>query len=324
MNELLKKSIDELTEIELRQVMTYLRLVREVQDSVLSVKRNNFGPITMNYETDTVPIDRPIGELYHEGFFEHHGVKGQRWGVRRDRTRSGRPRRGSGGSRKSSSMSTKELKKRVERLNLEKQYASLNPSDYKKGKAIAQEVLAIGGMAVTAYSIAKSPMVQDIMKAARHGEELIDNFLEHHGVKGQRWGVRNEKKAAAKTKRAQRGAQLESEKAFKTAKSLAERASRARSEGGTKAAKKLRTSASINRKAAALEAQSKQWTARGQSLAKLSKNKNLREVKGTIYTKKGRANIEHLMQQGFVSEGRVDTSTGLVIFMRGYSTKKAG
>ena len=57
-----------------------------------------------------------------ENFLEHYGVKGMKWGIRKDRP--------SGKTKKShrqiaKKLTNEELKKRVNRLNMEKQYAKL-------------------------------------------------------------------------------------------------------------------------------------------------------------------------------------------------------
>jgi hypothetical protein len=111
---------------------------------------------------------------------KHHGIKGQKWGVRRtdaqlSRDRSiasegasisreaanaaGRIGRNSKPSKKTkndiNAMSDAELKAKINRMNLEQQYANLNPSRKAKGAEIAKatletvgSVLAIAGSAI--------------------------------------------------------------------------------------------------------------------------------------------------------------------------------
>ena len=93
-----------------------------------------------------------------ETYLMHHGIKGMKWGVRRDRSYSG------GGGRRSSSrkaktskfktssksnqtrsvkkMSDAELKRRIERLELERKYANLSGANVKSGKDYVGEFLA--------------------------------------------------------------------------------------------------------------------------------------------------------------------------------------
>lgn len=104
-------------------------------------------------------------ELYH------HGVLGMKWGRRKARTKSSsRKSKGkkiplhedyiNAHSRKSvKSMSDKELKNRLQRLNMEQQYERLNPSKVNAGKKYATKVLAaatttatVTGVALTIYN----------------------------------------------------------------------------------------------------------------------------------------------------------------------------
>lgn len=76
-----------------------------------------------------------------ENFLEHFGVKGMKWGVRK------KP----GSSKKKSAatiaktLTNKELKKRVDRLNMEKRYSELvkesNRARMSNGKRIVNDVL---------------------------------------------------------------------------------------------------------------------------------------------------------------------------------------
>lgn len=59
--------------------------------------------------------------MYDNDSFSHWGVKGMRWGVRKDRSTSSAPARP-----KASELSDAELQKAVSRMNLEIQYSSLS------------------------------------------------------------------------------------------------------------------------------------------------------------------------------------------------------
>ena len=99
-------------------------------------------------------------ELYH------HGVKGMRWGVRRDRTSSGSSSRKRKSSRMSDDalaaktikkkklkqMSNAELRKLNERQNLERQYKSLNKGHIAKGMAFMASAAATTGTILTLYN----------------------------------------------------------------------------------------------------------------------------------------------------------------------------
>ena len=101
-------------------------------------------------------------ELYH------HGIKGQKWGRRRYQnkdgtlTAAGKKRYGNMssdareanaiGKKKVSEMSNAELRKYNERVNLERQYANLNPSAAKKGIKFVKGAAATLGTALTLYN----------------------------------------------------------------------------------------------------------------------------------------------------------------------------
>lgn len=115
-------------------------------------------------------------ELYH------YGVLGMKWGVRRDRSRSG------GGSRrkrsmsedareaseikkkKVSQMSNAELKKINERTRLEQEYSRLNPSSVKKGWKFVAGAAGIMGTTLAVYN--NSNQLVQIGKKA--GGKIID------------------------------------------------------------------------------------------------------------------------------------------------------
>lgn len=134
---------------------------------------------------------------------EHHGIKGQKWGVRRKNptpsgpsdvttmSRPGKRVKVSGGQRhnasedaiatarakqiakKSSSdaLSTRELKALVERMNLEQQFSRLQsaePSNAKKAQSIIKGVLSAGTTINSVIAFANSPagkLLQDQIKS---------------------------------------------------------------------------------------------------------------------------------------------------------------
>lgn len=111
-------------------------------------------------------------ELYH------HGIKGQRWGIRRYQnpdgtlTAVGKRRYGTvenfkqGITRKKASknrkedvsrrriMSNKELEDRIARLKLEKEYKSLSNEDVAPGKAAAAEIIGKSAKTVLSAAVA--------------------------------------------------------------------------------------------------------------------------------------------------------------------------
>lgn len=93
-------------------------------------------------------------------YIKHHGIKGQKWGVRRFQnkdgslTLAGRKRQKQNNDEPThedhskshsiksvKSMSDKELRDRINRLNMERQYAQLTASEKSMGRKIVNEVL---------------------------------------------------------------------------------------------------------------------------------------------------------------------------------------
>lgn len=113
-----------------------------------------------------------IGKDVSNEILEHHGVKGQKWGIRNDRPSSGKTHPLSGDSKRAqelrtrpvSSLTNKQLKTLNDRMNLEQNYKRMNPSKHAVGKKRAEEILATVGIGVTAYNLFKSPAGLAVMK----------------------------------------------------------------------------------------------------------------------------------------------------------------
>jgi hypothetical protein len=76
----------------------------------------------------------------------HAGVKGMRWGVRKDRSENGTPRLSRKDAAKAKKeevkgLSDDELRRRINRIQMEKQYSQLTTPQTSKGKQIAQEII---------------------------------------------------------------------------------------------------------------------------------------------------------------------------------------
>lgn len=160
------KSISELTQKELRDMLSRLGAERELQQIIKDLKRNSGERDTYDtpFQVDTTT---PIEQLYH------HGIPGQKWGIRRyqnedgTRTRLGKKRekqigpkdenvtksQGSKKSKKTSDLSNEELKALNERLQLESNYKRLTSEGVKTGESWVKKSLADArGQALTEFS----------------------------------------------------------------------------------------------------------------------------------------------------------------------------
>ena len=132
-----------------------------------------------------------IDELYH------HGIKGQRWGVRRYQNEDG--------------SLTEEGKERYSN-NGEKVFTNNKMADEycehlnKNGKYYRRYYA--NGLLKTEYHISEmseedakkqlykneydrqTKNIEKYHNQANHSDDLVDEYLEHHGVKGQKWGIR--------------------------------------------------------------------------------------------------------------------------------------
>lgn len=113
---------------------------------------------------------------------QHFGILGMKWGVRRSPDQLGRASTSKGKAstkvvkiasedyaqsramieKGSKSLSTKELSDLTRRLQLERQYKDLKPSDFKKGMDFVKTITAAGTAAGSVYALIKSPLAQSI------------------------------------------------------------------------------------------------------------------------------------------------------------------
>lgn len=104
-------------------------------------------------------------------FLDHHGVKGQKWGVRRrsgHSSASGDAKTAHGlRKKKLHTLSNADLKAINERMNLEQNFRRMNPSKKDKGKRAAKGILATAGAGVTVFNMVKSPAGQAAISAGK-------------------------------------------------------------------------------------------------------------------------------------------------------------
>lgn len=112
----------------------------------------------------------PEGWLEHSDLageiIEHYGVKGQKWGVRRQRkpSQSHLTKVASVKGKKAFELSDDELRTYLDRINMEQRHGNYNPGTLARGQRIAGTVLAAGATANAAIALAKSPVGQTIAK----------------------------------------------------------------------------------------------------------------------------------------------------------------
>lgn len=128
-------------------------------------------------------------ELYH------HGVLGMKWGVRRDRSRSGGSRKKRPSSqdaretsaikkKKLNQMSNAELKKLNERSRLEQEYSRLNPKSVSRGWKYVAKAAGVMGTALSVYN-SGSQLVQLGKKAGNGLVNVVgDQMLKELARKG--------------------------------------------------------------------------------------------------------------------------------------------
>ena len=158
------KSISELSNKDLSNMIYRLRSERDAQHIIRELKRNAGERDT--YENPfKVDTKTPINQLYH------HGVIGMKWGVRRyqnpDGTRTAAGKRRERNSQQSQRtenkkqkkkkgidhLSNEELKKINDRLKLEEDYKRLTGSQVKKGESwVKKSIASASEQALTEFS----------------------------------------------------------------------------------------------------------------------------------------------------------------------------
>lgn len=142
-------------------------------------------------------------KVQHSDDIYHYGVKGMKWGVRKDRQIASKKK--TKPQPKYKTLSDEELRKRVNRFNLEKQYKQLDyemntPERVKFVKKIGKQFVdqAVVSAIIGASAAISRPYVDKLLKkliarietkkvAVAHSDDIY-----HYGVKSMKWGVRKE------------------------------------------------------------------------------------------------------------------------------------
>lgn len=106
-----------------------------------------------------------------EDFLAHYGKLGMKWG-RRSASAKSKTSEDYASVKKlkktrARKLSNEELKKAINRMNLEKQYRDLNPKGISKGNKIALTILAVGTTVNSAIAFANSPAGQAVKTAVK-------------------------------------------------------------------------------------------------------------------------------------------------------------
>ena len=117
-------------------------------------------------------------QIQNSAILQHHGILGQKWGVRRTEAQLARGSKGSPSSKKVSakeaerskvkSMSDAELRQRINRIQMERQYSQLNKKDISVGQKFVTDVFT-NAAKQTATNYASKYMTKGI-------DALIDNI----------------------------------------------------------------------------------------------------------------------------------------------------
>lgn len=112
------------------------------------------------FDLDMAMSQLQKGSAEIQNILEHYGVKGQKWGVRRNRSRGGGSNKTRTTFKKApSKLSDAELAKRIERMQIEKKYNELNRRDVSNGQKLVSEILTGTGRRVATTVLTGASLV---------------------------------------------------------------------------------------------------------------------------------------------------------------------
>lgn len=135
-------------------------IVRDENGMVIDIKMS-FPSVA--HDALDVDEDELDDFIMVQDYLDHHGIKGQRWGVRR---RS--PHNDSFVPRMNpKKLSDAELRAAVTRMNMEQQFSRLSskPTKLKKGHDTVKGILAVGATVNAAVAFSQTPAGKSVMKA---------------------------------------------------------------------------------------------------------------------------------------------------------------
>lgn len=157
------KTIKNASDKEINDLLTRLRKELDLQRIIRDLKRNSEPRNHYESYEDrerqlAVSTDVPIEDLYH------YGILGMKWGVRRTEAQLRRAR----GAQKEdiTKLSDAELRQRLNRLQMEKQYSRLTRKEISTGKKFVKDVVGTAAK-TTAVAYTSKAMVGVVKKAMK-------------------------------------------------------------------------------------------------------------------------------------------------------------